>query len=69
MIMIQGRTINNYHNRLVLNALENCSLPIFCHLVFTEIRFFSRFIFFNDLTVAVDGGATQAPRRLTLPTA
>ena len=39
MMKLEGRTINNYHNRLVLNALENCSLPIFCHLVFTEIRY------------------------------
>ena len=32
-----NRSISNYHNRLVLNALENCSLPIFCKLVFAEI--------------------------------
>ena len=38
LMKLQDRTINNYHNRLVLNALENCSLPIFCRLVFTEIR-------------------------------
>lgn len=37
MMKLKGRTINNYHNRLVLNALESCSLPIFCQLVFSEI--------------------------------
>ena len=32
-----GRDLNNYQWRLVANALVECSLPIFCQLVFAEI--------------------------------
>ena len=39
LLKLAGRTVSNYHNRLVLNALERCSLPIFCVLVFAEIRY------------------------------
>ena len=37
LLKLEGRTVNNYHNRLLLNALESCSLPIFCMLVFAEV--------------------------------
>ena len=32
-----GRDLNNYQWRVVANAVEACSLPIFCKLVFAEI--------------------------------
>ena len=32
-----GRDLNNYQWRLVANAVVDCSLPIFCQLVFREI--------------------------------
>ena len=32
-----GRDLNNYQWRVVANAVESCSLPIFCKLVFAEI--------------------------------
>ena len=31
-----GRDLNNYQWRVVANAVERCSLPIFCRLVFVE---------------------------------
>ena len=32
-----SRKLGNFQNRLVLNALENCSLPLFCKLIFAEV--------------------------------
>ena len=32
-----GRDLNNYQWRVVANAVSQCSLPIFCKLVFAEI--------------------------------
>jgi WD40 repeat protein len=32
-----GRSLNNFQWRVVANALDNCSLPIFCKLVFQEV--------------------------------
>ena len=32
-----GRDLNNFQWRVVANALSQCSLPIFCKLVFAEI--------------------------------
>ena len=32
-----GRDLNNYQWRVVANAVAECSLPIFCKLVFAEI--------------------------------
>ena len=31
------RKITNFQNRLILNALENCSLPLFCKLIVAEV--------------------------------
>ena len=31
------RILTNFHNRLVLNSLEKCSLPVFCRLIFAEV--------------------------------
>ena len=33
----QNRRIGNFQNRLILNALESCSLPLFCKLVVAEV--------------------------------
>ena len=33
----KGRDLNNYQWRVVANALVDCSLPIYCQLVFAEI--------------------------------
>ena len=33
----RGRRINNFQNRLILNALEHCSLPLFCKLIVAEV--------------------------------
>jgi len=32
-----GRSLNNFQWRVVANALDSCSLPIFCKLVFQEV--------------------------------
>ena len=34
-----GRSLNNFQWRVVANALDQCTLPIFCKLVFQEVRF------------------------------
>ena len=33
-----GRSLNNFQWRVVANALDQCTLPIFCKLVFQEVR-------------------------------
>ena len=33
----KNRKITNYQNRLILNVLESCSLPLFCKLVVAEV--------------------------------
>ena len=33
-----GRSLNNFQWRVVANALDSCSLPIFCKLVFQEVK-------------------------------
>ena len=32
-----GRDLNNYQWRVVANAFDHCTLPIFCKLVFQEV--------------------------------
>ena len=32
-----GRTLNNYQWRVVANAMDSCTLPIFSKLVFQEV--------------------------------
>ena len=34
---MEGRNLNNFQWRVVANALDHCSLPIFCKLVFLEV--------------------------------
>ena len=33
----KNRKLGNYQKRIVLNALEHCSLPLFCKLIFAEV--------------------------------
>ena len=37
MMKKSNRKIGNFQNRLILNALENCFLPLFCKLVVAEV--------------------------------